>query len=113
MPLTFVTYAVGMLALCGFPIFFSGFWTKDGILEAAQHWSVAKGPFYLLVFGALLTAFYMTRQVCYVFFGYWRGHETAHESPRVMTAAARHSGLLRHGAGLDRNAGLAVVPRVS
>jgi NADH-quinone oxidoreductase subunit L len=85
MPLTFVTYAIGMLALCGFPLFFSGFWSKDGILEAAQHWSVAKTPFYLLVFGALLTAFYMTRQVGYVFFGYWRGHKPAHESPAVMT----------------------------
>ena len=85
MPLTFITYTIGMLALCGFPIFFSGFWSKDGILEAAQHWSVAKGPFYMLVFGALLTAFYMTRQVCYVFLGYWRGHETAHESPKIMT----------------------------
>ena len=31
MPLTFVTYAIGMLALCGFPLFFSGFWSKDGI----------------------------------------------------------------------------------
>ncbi len=86
MPLTFITYTIGMLALCGFPIFFSGFWSKDGILEAAQHWSVAKGPFYLLVFGALLTAFYMTRQVCYVFLGYWRGHKPAHESPKIMTA---------------------------
>ena len=85
MPLTFITYTIGMLALCGFPIFFSGFWSKDGILEAAQHWSVAKGPFYLLVFGALLTAFYMTRQVCYVFLGYWRGHQAAHESPKIMT----------------------------
>jgi NADH-quinone oxidoreductase subunit L len=85
MPLTFLTYAVGMLALCGFPIFFSGFWSKDGILEAAQHWSVAKTPFYLLVFGALLTAFYMTRQVGYVFFGHWRGGKAAHESPAVMT----------------------------
>ena len=85
MPLTFVTYAIGMLALCGFPLFFSGFWSKDGILEAAQHWSVAKAPFYMLVFGALLTAFYMTRQVSYVFFGDWRGHGHAHESPRVMT----------------------------
>ena len=85
MPLTFLTYAIGMLALCGFPLVFSGFWSKDGILEAAQHWSLSKGPFYLLVFGALLTAFYMTRQVCYVFFGYWRGHDTAHESPKVMT----------------------------
>ena len=36
MPFTFVTYAIGMLALCGFPIFFSGFWSKDGILEAAR-----------------------------------------------------------------------------
>jgi len=85
MPLTFATYGIGMLALSGFPIFFSGFWSKDGILEAAQHSTAIKGPFYLLVFGALLTAFYMTRQVCYVFFGYWRGHGTAHESPRVMT----------------------------
>ncbi len=85
MPLTFITYAIGMLALCGFPLVFSGFWSKDGILEAAQHWSVAKGPFYLLVFGALLTAFYMTRQVCYVFFGHNRGEKHAHESPRVMT----------------------------
>jgi len=84
MPWTFITYAVGMLALCGFPLFFSGFWSKDGILEAAQHWSVAKTPFYLLVFGALLTAFYMTRQVSYVFFGNYRGHKEAHESPPVM-----------------------------
>ena len=81
---TFIPYAVGMLALCGFPLFFSGFWSKDGILEAAQHWNVAKTPFYMLVFGALLTAFYMTRQVSYVFFGNWRGHGQPHESPRVM-----------------------------
>ena len=81
---TFIPYAVGMLALCGFPLFFSGFWSKDGILEAAQHWSVAKTPFYMLVFGALFTAFYMTRQVSYVFFGNWRGHGQPHESPRVM-----------------------------
>jgi len=46
---------------------------------------VAKAPFYMLVFGALLTAFYMTRQVAYVFFGYWRGKKPAHESPAVMT----------------------------
>jgi len=85
MPVTFATYAIGMLALCGVPIFFSGFWSKDGILEAAQHWTVARTPFYMLAFGALLTAFYMTRQMSYVFFGSWRGHGHAHESPRVMT----------------------------
>ena len=85
MPLTFITYSIGMLALCGFPLLFSGFWSKDGILEAAEHWSVARTPFYMLVFGVLLTAFYMTRQVAYVFFGYWRGKKPSHESPAVMT----------------------------
>jgi len=85
MPLTFLTYAIGMLALCGFPLL-SGFWSKDGILDAAQHWSVAKAPFYMLIFGALLTAFYMTRQVVYVFFGHWRGGKPALESPVVLTA---------------------------
>jgi NADH-quinone oxidoreductase subunit L len=85
MPLTFATYGIGMLALSGFPLLFSGFWSKDGILEAAQHWSIARAPFYMLAFGALLTAFYMTRQVSYVFLGHWRGHGQAHESPKVMT----------------------------
>jgi NADH-quinone oxidoreductase subunit L len=83
MPWTFLTYAAGMLALCGFPMF-AGFWSKDGILESAKTWDISKAPFYMLVLGALLTAFYMTRQVSYVFFGNWRGHGEAHESPGVM-----------------------------
>jgi NADH-quinone oxidoreductase subunit L len=85
MPLTFVTYLAGMLALSGFPIFFSGFWSKDAILDAAHNWPVSRGPFVLLILGALLTAFYMARQVSYVFFGDWRGHGHAHESPLAMT----------------------------
>src|SRR6202041_1259687 len=103
MPITFATYAVGMLALCGFPLFFSGFWSNDAILHAAQAWSISRVPFYLGSFGALLTAFYMTRQVYYVFFGESRlsGNEnlahagdehqkhgsptSPHESPAVMT----------------------------
>jgi NADH-quinone oxidoreductase subunit L len=87
MPLTFLTYAVGMLALSGFPILFSGFWSKDAIIGAAHGWPVSQGPFVLLIIGALLTAFYMTRQVAYVFFGSWRGPHRAHphESPLVMT----------------------------
>ena len=68
MPVTFATYGVGMLALSGFPLLFSGFWSKEEILHAARGW-IAPGPFYLGVFAALLTAFYMTRQVCYVFLG--------------------------------------------
>ena len=68
MPITFLTYASGMLALCGFPLF-AGFWSKDEILHAAHGWGLSRGPFYLGAMGALLTAFYMTRQVYYVFFG--------------------------------------------
>jgi NADH-quinone oxidoreductase subunit L len=85
MPVTFATYAIGMLALSGFPLFFSGFWSKDAILAAAAWWSPSKGPSYLLIFGAVLTAFYMMRQVSHAFFGKWRGHGHAHESPKVMT----------------------------
>ena len=69
MPVTFATYAIGMLALSGFPLFFSGFWSKDEILHSAHGWPVSHIPFYLGCAGALLTAFYMTRQVALVFFG--------------------------------------------
>ena len=79
MPITFAAYAVGMLALCGFPLFFSGFWSKDEILRAAHAWSISEAPFYLGVFGALLTAFYMTRQVYYVFGGSSRLPESSHD----------------------------------
>ena len=96
MPVTFATYAVGMMALCGVPFFFSGFWSKDEILHEAFLWKPSLWPFCLGVFGALLTAFYMTRQVCYVFFGHNRDTRTSfsprglayagpHESPPVMT----------------------------
>jgi NADH-quinone oxidoreductase subunit L len=102
MRVTFATYAIGMLALCGFPLFFSGFWSKDAILHAAYGWNISRVPFYLGAIGALLTAFYMTRQVCYVFFGKRRkgavpepvepaetaasdAHDAAHESPAAMT----------------------------
>ena len=103
MPVTFATYAVGMMALSGDAVFFSGFWSKDEILHAAHSWSISHWPFYLGMFGALLTAFYMTRQIFYVFFGHNRSvlssapahgasgvesahvHVTPHESPPVMT----------------------------
>ncbi len=68
MPVTFATYAIGMMALSGVPLFFSGFWSKDEILGAA-HRSGLSGPFFLATAAALLTAFYMTRQVFIVFFG--------------------------------------------
>ena len=37
MPVTFATYAIGMMALAGVPLLFSGFWSKDEILHAAAH----------------------------------------------------------------------------
>src|SRR5439155_4897945 len=38
MPLTFVTYAIGMMTLAGMPLFFSGFWSKDEILFSSWAW---------------------------------------------------------------------------
>jgi len=86
MPVTFVTYAIGMMALSGVPLFFSGSWTKEEILHATAHWPRSHAPYYLMLAGVVLTALYMTRQVIYVFFGNRRAAaERAHESPRVMT----------------------------
>jgi len=95
MHVTFATYAAGTLALCGFPLFFSGFWSKDVILHAASTWSVSRVPFYLGVIGVFLTAFYMTRQVYYVFLGESRqvgiiGHEP-HSAKAVAATTSRES----------------------
>ncbi|MGB8354660.1 MAG: NADH-quinone oxidoreductase subunit L [Chthoniobacteraceae bacterium] len=87
MPVTFATYAVGMMALSGFPLLFSGAWTKEEILHATWLWPVSVVPHVLMLAGVFLTALYMTRQMAYVFFGKARDKNSlhAHESPRVMT----------------------------
>jgi len=86
MPVTFGTYAIGMMALSGVPLFFSGGWTKEEIFHATAHWPRSHAPYYLMLAGVVLTALYMTRQMIYVFFGNRRSAaEHAHESPRVMT----------------------------
>jgi len=66
MPVTAITFIVGWLAIAGVPPF-SGFWSKDEILL----FSLDKSPLlYIVGLGtALLTAYYMTRQVIMVFFG--------------------------------------------
>ena len=91
MPVTFTVYAIGMLALAGFPLFFSGFWSKDEILHHASLWSVSHVPFYLGCTGALFTAFYMTRQMGLVFFGKYRGHEDSSHSSHDHTHSAHSS----------------------
>ncbi len=84
MKITFWVYLIGALALAGIPPM-AGFWSKDEILtEVAQPNPVA---FWLMVFAAFLTAFYMGRQILMVWFGKSRslpaGH--AHESPAIIT----------------------------
>ncbi|MGY1695818.1 NADH-quinone oxidoreductase subunit L [Geodermatophilus sp. SYSU D00814] len=89
LPVTFVTFGLGYLALIGFP-FLSGYWTKDAIIEAALDRGDWAG--WLLggvaVLGAGLTAFYMTRLMLMTFFGRprWTEGQHPHESPPVMTA---------------------------
>ncbi|MDQ3200289.1 MAG: NADH-quinone oxidoreductase subunit L [Verrucomicrobiota bacterium] len=86
MPVTFLTYAIGMLALSGVPLFFSGAWTKEEILHATSLWAPSHLPHYLMLAGVVLTALYMTRQMIYVFFGPRREAAAhAHESSSVMT----------------------------
>ncbi|MCK0440217.1 NADH-quinone oxidoreductase subunit L [Gordonia alkaliphila] len=92
MPITFVTFGFGYLALIGIPPF-SGFFTKDGIIETALAAGGIRGPllFTVAVLGAGLTAYYMTRVMAMTFFGERRWADapdapTPHESPAVMTA---------------------------
>src|SRR6476620_10140654 len=57
MPVTFLTYAIGMMALSGVPLFFAGAWTKEEILHATAHWPGSRIPYYLTLLGVVLTAF--------------------------------------------------------
>ncbi|MCL2735013.1 MAG: NADH-quinone oxidoreductase subunit L [Propionibacteriaceae bacterium] len=83
MPVTFVTFGIGYLAIIGFP-FFSGFYSKDHIIEAAFHAQPALGI--LALIGAGVTAFYMTRLMIMTYFGAkrWEPKVHPHESPAVM-----------------------------
>jgi NADH-quinone oxidoreductase subunit L len=88
LPITFVTFGLGYLALIGFP-FLSGYFTKDAIIEAAldrgDTWGYVVGG--IAILGAGLTAFYMTRLMLMTFFGRPRWEEGVHphEAPSVMT----------------------------
>jgi NADH-quinone oxidoreductase subunit L len=85
MPVTFLTYAIGMMNLSGVPFFFSGGWTKEEVLHGTAHWALSPWPHYLMLAGVILTALYMTRQIIYVFLGRKHAASAAHESPPVMT----------------------------
>ena len=89
MPVTFVTFLFGYLAIIGIPPF-SGFFTKDPIIEAAFDKGGTSGAILgtAALLGAGITAFYMTRVVIMTFTGERRWHEKAHphEAPPVMTS---------------------------
>jgi len=83
MPTTFWTYIFGTLALAGI-VPFSGFWSKDEAIGGVWERSWAAGA--ILIAAAVLTAFYMGRQVFLVFWGTQRDPSYhAHESGRIMT----------------------------
>jgi NADH-quinone oxidoreductase subunit L len=84
LPVTFLTFSMGYLAIIGFPGF-SGFWSKDKIIETAFGDNVWVGLAALL--GAGITAFYMTRLMILTFLSEkrWAPEVHPHESPRVMT----------------------------
>ena len=84
LPITFLTFAMGYLAIIGFPGF-SGFWSKDKIIEVAlaENWVVGL----CALLGAGITGFYMTRLMLMTFFTKerWEKDVHPHESPKVMT----------------------------
>jgi NADH-quinone oxidoreductase subunit L len=84
MKVTFVTFAVGYLAIIGIPPF-AGFFSKDLIIEAAFADNLIVGLAALL--GAGITAFYMTRLMLMTFFGEkrWERDVHPHESPAIIT----------------------------
>ncbi|MGD9704903.1 MAG: NADH-quinone oxidoreductase subunit L [Acidimicrobiia bacterium] len=110
MPITAVTFIIGWLAIAGVPPF-AGFWSKDEILLYA--WDKSPVLWVLGFLTAILTAYYMTRQVMMVFFGEarWKDHadehgahgdKVPHESPWIMlTPLVVLAGLAMVGGGLN------------
>ncbi len=98
LPITFATFGLGYLAIIGIPPL-AGFFSKDGIIEAALGAGGVKGVILggATILGAGITAFYMTRVMLMTFFGEkrWATEESdatgdrrvahPHESPAVMT----------------------------
>jgi NADH-quinone oxidoreductase subunit L len=89
MPVTFVTFGLGYLAIIGFPGL-SGFWSKDKIIEAAFAKGGTEGWILggVALLGAAITAYYMTRVMLLTFFGEKRwGTTPSPEQPSAEPAA--------------------------
>jgi NADH-quinone oxidoreductase subunit L len=87
MPITFITFGLGYLAILGVPPF-AGFYSKDLIIETAFDSGGIQGPLLgtLTLIGAAITAFYMTRVMILTFTSKARWDDDAHphESPILM-----------------------------
>jgi NADH-quinone oxidoreductase subunit L len=87
MPITFVTFGLGYLAIIGVPPF-AGFYSKDMIIETALNAGGAKGIILgsVTLLGAAITAFYMTRVMILTFTSpkRWDDNQHPHESPALM-----------------------------
>ena len=87
MPITFITFGLGYLAIIGVPPF-AGFYSKDLIIETAFNAGGAKGILLgsIALLGAALTAFYMTRVMILTFTSpkRWDENQHPHESPILM-----------------------------
>ncbi len=87
MPITFVTFGLGYLAIIGVPPF-AGFYSKDMIIETALNAGGAKGIILgsVTLLGAAITAFYMTRVMILTFTSpkRWDENQHPHESPALM-----------------------------
>ena len=88
LPITYVTFGLGYLAIIGVPPF-AGFFSKDAIIETALNAGGLKGALLggAALLGAGITAFYMTRVMLLTFFGErrWKPDTHPHESPASMT----------------------------
>ena len=87
MPITFITFGLGYLAIIGVPPF-AGFYSKDAIIETAFNAGGAKGIILggTALLGAAITAFYMTRVMVLTFTSKerWEENQHPHESPILM-----------------------------
>ncbi|OKK05883.1 NADH:ubiquinone oxidoreductase subunit L [Streptomyces sp. CB03234] len=99
MPVTFVTFGLGYLAIIGFPGL-SGFWSKDKIIEAAFAKGGTEGWILggVALLGAGITAYYMTRVMIMTFFGEkrWQPAPDPDTAPSVEPGIEVHPGEMPH-----------------
>jgi NADH-quinone oxidoreductase subunit L len=104
LPITSGTFIVGWLAIAGVPPF-SGFWSKDDILLGA--WEKNRLLWLIGLVTALMTAYYMSRQVFLVFYGGERWKQAHAKSEGEAEAEAEHEPAAAANGGQSDTAGAA------